>query len=67
MERISKPSYKFMELLEIIDRIQEWYDLQILMDVIHIDQYCYTGAQKAAIGTKLKERFITIQHGRNSF
>jgi hypothetical protein len=59
-----KPSYKFMEVLEMIDFIQEWEHLTVLMDVLEYDQKAYTNAQQASIGTKLKEKFIILQYGR---
>lgn len=62
----NKPSYKFMEVLEMIDRIYEWDHLTVLMDVLEMDQERYTTAQQKSIGTKLKERFIVIQYGRTT-
>lgn len=60
-----RPAYKFMEVLEMIDRIQDWDTLTVLMDVLEFDQKEYTDAQQSSIGTKLKEKFIEIQYGRS--
>lgn len=62
-EQKDKPAYSFIQALEQIDIINELEDLRTMMDVLEIDKHLYTAAQLRSIGTKLNERYITLQYG----
>ena len=57
------PAYSFMEMLEMIDQMENWPDMTVVIDVIEMDQAGYTLAQQSSIGLKLKERYLELIYG----
>lgn len=57
------PSYSFMEVLEMVDIIQNWPDMTVLMDVLEMDQDGYSSSQQNSIGDKLQERYLELIYG----
>ena len=47
----------------MVDIIQNWPDMTVLIDVIEMDQAGYSLPQQSSIGMKLKERYVELIYG----